>query len=138
MSEQFEELRERNHRRRGKPPTVAGLIILFGVLATVGLIYKAATEEPQLVTPQELRTERIGNGFAADGSHRELVQIVKRGLHNPDSFQHVQTSYRDLGDSLEVTMQYRARNVFNALVLSEVKAKTTLDGEVLQIRGDDQ
>ena len=48
-----------------------------------------------------------------DGSHRGVTLALKRSLHDPGSYEHVDTSRR--GNTW--TMRYRAKNAFGALML---------------------
>jgi len=70
-----------------------------------------------------------------DGRHIILTEYVKRNLHDPSTFQHVETRYEKLGPgTLKVWMRYRASNALGALVLNEITAKTDIDsGEVVEI-----
>lgn len=58
-----------------------------------------------------------------NGSHIELVKLVKENLNDPKSFEHVKTVYWDKGDYIIVKMNYRAKNGFGALILQNVTAK---------------
>ncbi|CAD6366722.1 hypothetical protein SHEWT2_01203 [Shewanella hafniensis] len=68
-----------------------------------------------------------------DGSHNGLVKFVKANLKDPSSFEHVKTQYTDKYNYLIVTMQYRGKNSFGAIVTEEVVAKTDMNGKVLEI-----
>lgn len=61
-----------------------------------------------------------------DGSHIKLSEFVRKNLHNPSSFEHVQTKYTVYKDYAIVTMNYRAKNAFNATILNSVKAEVSL------------
>lgn len=85
-------------------------------------------------TPEELRKDRIGGGFSAwDGSHRALEAVIKKGMHDPKSYEHVETTYSDKGDYLIVLTKFRGKNAFGGVILNAVKAKCSLDGQVLEI-----
>ena len=74
-----------------------------------------------------------------DGSHKELVRRVKEALHDPRSFEHVDTRYTDntataTTTDLIVWMDYRAKNALGALVLGQVIAVVDRNnGRVLKI-----
>ena len=51
-----------------------------------------------------------------------LVEYVKSGLHNPDSFEHVQTGTIEPGETIQVVMQYRGENGFGAIRTESVRA----------------
>jgi len=69
------------------------------------------------------------------GAHQGVVAEVKSMLNDPDSFQHVSTDVTP-PDSLGVrfiTMTYRARNGFGAIITRSVNATTTGDSCRAQI-----
>lgn len=69
-----------------------------------------------------------------DGSHINVARAVKERLKNPDSYQHVRTVYRDLGDHILVTTNVRGTNSFNAIVPSTFVAEVDYNGNVLSVR----
>lgn len=80
------------------------------------------------------KQDRLKSQFSTwDGSHRNVVKKVKTSLHNPDSFEHVETTYVEKEDYLLVKMVFRGTNLFNAVVTNTCYAKVSLDGEVLDI-----
>ena len=85
--------------------------------------------------PEKVRKETIERQFSAwDGSHRNLVRVVKEAMHDPDSFDHIKTVYWDRGDKLVVKMDFRGKNTFGALVKNTVTAETDLEGNILSIQ----
>ena len=62
-----------------------------------------------------------------DGSHRELVKYVKKNMHNPKSFEHVETRYGITGNNAGLVMIYRGTNSFGATVTNSIKAKVSLE-----------
>jgi hypothetical protein len=82
----------------------------------------------------EERQKRIEKQFSPwDGSHMKLVWYVKDNMNDPDSFEHIETSYYDKGSFLIVIMKYRGKNMYGAKVRNYVKAKVDLDGNVLNL-----
>lgn len=82
----------------------------------------------------EARKERIESQFSPwDGSHRGLEKIIKKAMNDPSSYEHDETSYWDRGDHLVVLTKYRGKNGFGGVVRGYVKAKTSLDGVILEI-----
>ncbi len=80
------------------------------------------------------RKERIEAQFSAwDGAHRNLTKIIKASMNDPDSFKHVKTVYWDMIDHLIVQETFRGKNAFGGVVVNTVKAKVSLDGQVLEI-----
>jgi hypothetical protein len=117
-------------------------VLFFGIfLMTGGKSDDAKTTEtalpaapPAPKTAEELRSEKIRSGFSLwDGSHVGLEKIVKQAMHNPDSYEHVKTTYVEKGENLIVTTEYRGTNGFGGVVTNRVIAKTDLEGNVLKI-----
>lgn len=80
------------------------------------------------------RKKRIERQFSAwDGSHRNLENVIKKAMNDPDSYEHAETVYWDRGDHLVVRTTYRGKNAFGGVVKNFVKAKVSLDGQILQI-----
>jgi len=89
-------------------------------------------KKKQLAT--EARKKQIETQFSAwDGSHRGLERVIKDSMNDPDSYDHVETVYWDRGDHLVVQTTFRGKNAFGGVVKNSVKAKVSLDGQVLQI-----
>ncbi|MCM8538573.1 MAG: hypothetical protein NE334_21705 [Lentisphaeraceae bacterium] len=68
-----------------------------------------------------------------NGTHIQLVRAVKQKMHNPDSFEHVKTTYEEHENYIIVTMEFRGRNGFNAKILKTVKAKYSTYGKLKEI-----
>lgn len=91
-------------------------------------------EEKQARIAAEARKKRIEQQFSAwDGSHNNLERLIKKAMNDPDSYEHDETVYWDMGDHLVVKTTYRGKNAFGGVVRNFVKAKISLDGEILQI-----
>ena len=82
----------------------------------------------------EARKKQIERQFSdRDGSHGNLERVIKQSMNDPDSYDHVETVYWDRGDHLVVRTTFRGKNAFGGIVKNSVKAKVSLDGQVLQI-----
>ena len=85
-------------------------------------------------TDAEIRHDELSIGFSVwNGSHIELTQRIKAAMNDPDSYEHVDTRYRDNGDHLIVTTSFRGANAFGGKVVNTWTARTAIDGRVLQI-----
>lgn len=85
-------------------------------------------------TAEEIRAEKIKNSFNSwDGSHYELTRLIKKNMHDPESYQHVSTRFHDDRDSLLIRTSYRGKNAFGAVVLNRLVARVDLDGNLVQI-----
>jgi hypothetical protein len=91
-------------------------------------------EVEELQRKAKARTEMIEQQFSAwDGSHRNLERVIKAGMNDPDSYEHVETRYGDRGDHLIVSTTFRGRNAFNGMVVNTVRAKVAMNGDVLGV-----
>lgn len=82
----------------------------------------------------EKRAATIKAGFSDwDGSHRELTKKIKASMHDPSSYEHVETRYSDKGDHLFVVTTFRGKNAFGGTVTNTMKANVTIDGTVIEI-----
>lgn len=84
-------------------------------------------------SPQEIEQQKIDRLFSPyNGSHIELTKLIKSNLKDPDSFEHIKTSYEIKGDTIFVLTRYRAKNTFGGVVNESVNAITDKNtGEVL-------
>ncbi len=83
---------------------------------------------------ENARKEKIESQFSAwDGSHSNLTTFIKNNMNDRKSYEHVKTVSWDNGNYLIVQTTFRGKNAFGALVLNTVKAKVSLDGEILEI-----
>ncbi|MFV0234176.1 hypothetical protein OBK30_14135 [Empedobacter falsenii] len=62
-----------------------------------------------------------------DHSHRGIIKLVKQSMHNPKSFEHVETKYGITDDYAGIIMVYRGTNMYGAIVTNTIKAKINLD-----------
>ncbi|MFN7160320.1 MAG: hypothetical protein ACK4NC_01775 [Candidatus Gracilibacteria bacterium] len=82
------------------------------------------------------KTERIEKQFSKwDGSHIELTKLIKAGMNNPKSYEHVMTTYavNEAESTMRVTTAFRGTNAFGAIVTNTIVATMTLDGDNIQI-----
>ncbi len=81
------------------------------------------------------RRNKIMRQFSQwDGSHSKVEKYVKSSMNNPNSFDHVRTTYSDKGSYILVNMTFRGKNAFGAKVISSVTAKVDEDGNILSIQ----
>lgn len=96
--------------------------------------YIAEIEKQKREEEKRKRKEMIEKQFSAwDGSHRNLTKFIKEQMNDPDSYEHVETIYWDMKDHLVVMTTFRGKNAFGGVVKNAVKAKVSLDGEILEI-----
>jgi hypothetical protein len=99
--------------------------------------YAEKLESLRLVLVEKNRKERRASAmreqFKYDGSHEYLVEMTKKSLHDPASFEHVETKHWLEGEKLIVQMSYRAKNGFGALRLNSTKAEIDVDANTIKI-----
>ncbi|GAA4100538.1 hypothetical protein GCM10022392_26420 [Mucilaginibacter panaciglaebae] len=82
----------------------------------------------------EDRQEKIKYQFSPwSGAHIKLERYIKGNMNDPDSYEHIETTYSDKGSYLIVVTKFRGKNSFGGKVINYVKAKVDLDGNVIKI-----
>ncbi len=95
---------------------------------------KAREAAEAIVKLKNARAKKIKEGFSSwDGSHRGLTEWIKESMNDPSSYDHAKTVYWDRTDHLIVQTTFRGKNGFGALVLSRIKAKVDLNGNVIEV-----
>lgn len=89
-------------------------------------------------TPKTPRQIEVDKQFSAwDGSHRGLTDLIEKGMNDPDSYEHIETKFRDEGDYIFVVTKFRGKNAFGGKVVGTVSAKVDLNGNVIEIVSQD-
>ncbi len=90
-------------------------------------------------TPKTERQIELEKQFSSwDGSHNGLTKLIKNAMNDPESFEHVETTYWDMKDHLVVMTTYRGKNAFGGVVKNFVKAKVDMNGNVIEIIDEGQ
>ena len=90
--------------------------------------------QAQFKQKQDSRDKYIKRAFSSrDSSHGGLTKWVKKNMNDPDSYEHVSTSYVDMGDHLVINMTFRGKNMSGDVVEDFIKAKVDLEGNVLEL-----
>lgn len=130
----IKDMEEQEEQKDSKKNISGGCILLIIVMAVIGYFIDNKKENDKPKTPQEIREEKIKSQFSSwYGYHWKLKELVQLAMHDPDSFEHVKTTYVDKGNYLVVKMIYRGKNVFGGKVVNHVTATVDLDGNVLEI-----
>lgn len=118
------------------------VIVFFAFLFFI--VYQcvdSSNEESKLNADGTPKTERqieIENQFSVwDGSHKGLTDLIQEKMNNPDSYEHIETKFIDNVDYLLVTTEFRGENSFGGMVVNTVSAKVDLEGNILEIIGDE-
>ncbi|WP_249552742.1 hypothetical protein [Shewanella sp. 8A] len=116
-----------------KRNAITGVLSIVLVIVIIGIFYSSDNSELKNDASAS-HQQTVNRQFSSwDGSHSGLVKVVKANLKDPSSFEHIKTQYVDKYNYLVVTMQYRGKNSFGAVVTEEVVAKTDMNGNVLEI-----
>ncbi len=106
------------------------LVIIIGLGIYFVKCMETAVEDAENAPPkteEEIRIEMIESQFSGwNGSHIALVRQVKSTMHDPSSFKHYETRYRDSGNRLVVYMEYGGKNMFGAMVRNQIKQEYSL------------
>lgn len=91
------------------------------------------SEKPKVLTEaqkEKKRIEQYETCFSEwDGSHKNLRDFIKDNMNDPDSYEHVETTYQDMVTVLIVQTTFRGNNQFGALVKNTVKARVSADDQ---------
>ena len=98
------------------------------MIADVGTVEAPATSPPIFQSDEDTL---IARQFTLWGTHTKLIEYVKEGMHNPNSFQHVDTLYIKNNTYISVTMTYRGTNAFGGIVTETITRRFTYEGEML-------
>lgn len=119
-------------KKKEKQNLKVGSIGCLAILAILAILFVAMGSLDS--TKTETRQEKIEKHFSSwDGSHYGLTKEIKKSMHDPKSYDHVKTTYRDNGDHLVVTTVFRGKNLFGGVIQNSVTAKVDLNGNVIEI-----
>lgn len=76
------------------------------------------------------------NISAWDRSNPKLCLAVKKAMNDPDSFEHVSTTFEYNKNNVIGTMTYRGKNAFGAKILASAKGTFDYDGNLLEISSE--
>lgn len=79
------------------------------------------------------RQKKMEEQFSAwDGAHRNFERLIKAAMNDPDSYEHIETRYRDMGDRIRVSCKFRGRNGFGGMVVNTKIADFDIDGNFIR------
>lgn len=81
----------------------------------------------------EKKYEKI-NTLITNGRFLDLEMVIREGLNDTDSFEHVLTEMEDKGKYVLVRITARAKNGFGAKILTQFDAKLGFDGSIISIK----
>ncbi|WP_417431026.1 SHOCT domain-containing protein [Halpernia sp.] len=74
------------------------------------------------------------NISAWDGSNPKLERTIKKAMNDPDSYEHVSTTFAYKKNEVIATMIYRGKNSFGAKVLGKATGTFDYDGNLLEVK----
>ena len=109
------------------------LTVFTGIVIAV-LVLTCESEPEQQLTKAEIHQQNIGKLFSGwDGSHIELTKKIKASLNDEKSYEHIETSYKDLDSFLIVTSKFTAKNGFGGTLKKEVIVMSDTLGNITEI-----
>lgn len=100
------------------------------VLTVLGLFIIICLVTYSLNGPRE---SEFYSKIQSNGSFIPLTDTMKYILHDPNSFEHVKTIYKDQLGLKKVIMTYRAKNGLGVLRLGHIECVSDEDGKILEI-----
>ena len=102
-------------------PKLAGVGVLIAIVVVSGILFYSSFSKPtvdELAEKAAMETQGFHCLSGWDGSHSDFVAQVKRGLRDPDSFEHIKTSVSAKKDGWHaIAMDYRAKNGFGGMMV---------------------
>ena len=84
---------------------------------------------------RERQRERIKENFSdVTGENYDLGYYIKNNLHDPESYEHVKTSWVQMDSAVLVYTTIRAKNGFGAKRLVSYEAGMSFDNQLLYIK----
>jgi len=124
-------------KKKQDPKAIAGgcgIMIVITVIIAIFIGTCGDDTPPIPLTKEEIRKQELQSQFSLwDGSHIKLEKLIKQSLNDPNSYEHIRTTYNDEDSVLIVLLQYRANNLFGGKIPKSVKAMVNMDGDVLLI-----
>ena len=113
-----------------------GCLILFILVMIVFSIAAITCEnEPEKpLTKKEIHEQNIQKLFSGwDGSHIKLTEKIKQSLNDPKSYEHIETTYRDLDSFLIINTTFTAKNAFGGTLKKEVSVVSDTLGNITDV-----
>lgn len=83
------------------------------------------------MTEQQIKVESQFSSW--DGSHPALTELIKKNMNDPDSYDHIETKFKDNGDHILVITKFRGANAFGGKVINTVTANVDFNGNVIEV-----
>ncbi|GAB4042568.1 hypothetical protein GCM10028810_01870 [Spirosoma litoris] len=108
-----------------------GIIAILMIIVVIVIGVNSFLEAPK--DKKQIRREHVESLFSAyDGSHAQLEKAIKSEMKNPDSYEHVETRFRDDSTTIYVITTFRGTNSFGGIVPQKAEATINAkDGHIL-------
>lgn len=107
---------------------------LFGNNSTK-IIFVVDPEQKKLNDVRDERQHLINRQFAGfSGANVYVQRAIKENMNDPDSYDHIETTYSDKGKYILVYTKFRGKNSFGATILQNVIAKVDIEGNVISLK----
>jgi hypothetical protein len=108
--------------------------ISFVFLIIIGAINAPRVEHVPL-TKAELHQKNVISQFSGwDGSNYAMTKRIKSILNDPDSYEHIETRYKDKGTYLAVYSTISAKNAFGGRIKNTFMGIVDMDENVTEFR----
>jgi hypothetical protein len=115
-------------------PSILGALVMLGAGLWIVNPKPAPPPPPPPVSAADLRAQRVLAQFdQLTGAHRNLEALAKSAMHDPASYEHVETRYQDRGAYIFLRTKYRGTNAYGVKVIAEAMARADLDGKVVEV-----
>lgn len=110
--------------------------ILLGSITIILISIFAITcdsEPEKTLTKQELHQQSIQKLFSGwNGSHIKLNEKIKESLNDPKSYEHIETTFRDMDSFLIINTTFTAKNAFGGTIKKDVVVMSDTLGNITE------
>ncbi len=92
-------------------------------------------EQKEINDVKERRQHLIDRQFAGfSGANVYVQRAIKENMNDPDSYDHIETTYSDKGKYILVFTKFRGKNSFGGTIIQNVTAKVDIEGNVISLK----
>jgi len=107
------------------------IVLIVSVFALAGIYAISGNGSSD---PGKARKEKIEKMFNPwNGEHTKLKEMIKANMNDPESYEHIETTFSDLDTVIIVNQKYSGKNAFGGRVQGVVEASVDLSGNVISI-----
>jgi hypothetical protein len=111
------------------------LILTVLLVVIISIVAITCESEPEIkLTKQEIHKQNIQKLFSGwDGSHLKLTEKIKESLNDPKSYEHIETSFKDMDSFLIVNATFTAKNAFGGTLKKDVVVVSDTLGNITEV-----